>query len=47
MNTTEIKEEMMSPDFILEGSDGKVHSLKDYLGKKVILFFYPKDNTPG
>lgn len=47
MNSIEIKEGMVSPEFKLEGSDGKVHSLKDYLGKKVILFFYPKDNTPG
>lgn len=36
-----------APDFTLEGSDGKTHSLKDYLGKKVILYFYPRDNTPG
>lgn len=37
----------MAPDFTLAGSDGKEHSLKDYRGKKVILYFYPKDNTPG
>ncbi len=37
----------MAPDFTLPGSDGKNHSLKDYRGKKVILYFYPKDNTPG
>ncbi len=36
-----------APDFTLPGSDGKDHSLKDYKGKKVILYFYPKDNTPG
>ena len=29
------------------GSDGKEHKLSDYKGKKVILYFYPKDNTPG
>lgn len=40
-------EGQMSPDFTLAGSDGKEHSLKDYRGKKVILYFYPKDNTPG
>jgi len=36
-----------APDFDLEGSDGKRHSLKQYAGKNVILYFYPKDNTPG
>lgn len=40
-------EGQMAPDFTLAGSDGKEHSLKDYKGKKVILYFYPKDNTPG
>lgn len=29
------------------GSDKKEHKLSDYLGKKVILYFYPRDNTPG
>lgn len=28
-------------------SDGKEYSLNDFVGKKVVLFFYPKDNTPG
>ncbi len=36
-----------APDFSLEGSDGKQHTLKDYAGKTVIIYFYPKDNTPG
>ncbi|MCI1945203.1 thioredoxin-dependent thiol peroxidase [Clostridium luticellarii] len=36
-----------APDFSLTGSDKKNHKLSDYLGKKVILYFYPKDNTPG
>ena len=36
-----------APDFELPDQNGKVHSLKDYRGKKVILYFYPKDNTPG
>ncbi|WP_426350541.1 thioredoxin-dependent thiol peroxidase [Alloiococcus sp. CFN-8] len=40
-------EGIQAPDFTLPGSDGKDHSLKDYRGKKVILYFYPKDNTPG
>jgi peroxiredoxin Q/BCP len=33
--------------FSLEGNDGKTHSLADYKGKTVVLYFYPKDNTPG
>ncbi|MDD3293314.1 MAG: peroxiredoxin [Geobacteraceae bacterium] len=36
-----------APDFELEGSDGKKHSLHDYSGHTVIIYFYPKDNTPG
>ncbi len=36
-----------APAFSLEGSDGRKHSLKDYKGKTVVLYFYPKDNTPG
>jgi peroxiredoxin Q/BCP len=36
-----------APDFALQGSDGKRHSLKDYAGKIVVIFFYPKDNTSG
>lgn len=37
----------MAPDFTLLDQDGKSHSLKDYRGRKVILYFYPKDSTPG
>lgn len=36
-----------APDFVLPDQDGKKVSLKDYKGKKVILYFYPKDNTSG
>ena len=36
-----------APDFTLPDQNGKMHSLKDYKGKKVILYFYPKDNTSG
>lgn len=42
-----LTENMQAPDFILPGSDGKNHQLKDYKGKNVILYFYPRDNTPG
>jgi len=36
-----------APDFELVGSDGKKHELRDYSGKTVVIYFYPKDNTPG
>ena len=36
-----------APAFSLPDQDGKIHSLKDYLGKKVLIYFYPKDDTPG
>jgi peroxiredoxin Q/BCP len=42
-----IKEGDAAPAFELEGSDGKRHKLSDYKGKNVVLYFYPKDNTPG
>lgn len=35
------------PDFTLEDQDGKSHTLSQYRGKKVVLYFYPKDMTPG
>ena len=36
-----------APDFILAAHDGKKYSLKDFRGKKVVLYFYPKDDTSG
>lgn len=36
-----------APAFSLPDQDGVMHSLTDYAGKKVILYFYPKDNTSG
>ena len=36
-----------APHFSLQGSDQKVHALTDYVGKTVVLYFYPRDNTPG
>lgn len=38
---------MKAPDFSLPDENGVNHKLSDYLGKRVILYFYPKDNTPG
>lgn len=42
-----LKEGQKAPAFKLPGDDGEVHSLKDYVGKKVVLYFYPKDDTSG
>ena len=37
----------MAPEFTLPDQNGTIHTLKEYRGKKVILYFYPKDNTAG
>lgn len=37
----------IAPDFTLADSNGNEVSLSDFLGKRVVLYFYPKDNTPG
>ena len=42
-----IKEGTKAPNFTLNDKDGKAVSLSDFLGKKIILYFYPKDSTPG
>ena len=36
-----------APNFTLFDKDGNAVSLSDFLGKRVVLYFYPKDNTPG
>ena len=36
-----------APNFTLKDKDGNTVSLSDFVGKKVVLYFYPKDNTPG
>ena len=38
---------MKAPEFTLPDKNGNMVSLSDFLGKKVVLYFYPKDNTPG
>ena len=37
----------IAPNFTLNDKDGNFVSLSDFIGKKVVLYFYPKDNTPG
>lgn len=38
---------MKAPEFTLQDKDGNNVSLSDFIGKKVVLYFYPRDNTPG
>ena len=38
---------LKAPEFSLSDKDGNIVNLSDFLGKKVVLYFYPKDNTPG
>jgi len=42
-----LKENIPAPDFSLSDETGTVRKLSDYRGKNVILYFYPKDDTPG
>ncbi|MCO6500951.1 MAG: thioredoxin-dependent thiol peroxidase [Vicingus serpentipes] len=42
-----LKEGDAAPEFGIKDQNGKLHHLADYKGKKVILYFYPKDLTPG
>jgi peroxiredoxin Q/BCP len=42
-----IQEGKAAPDFALTDADGKRVSLRDFVGRDVILYFYPKDDTPG
>jgi peroxiredoxin Q/BCP len=37
----------LAPDFTLPDQNGQTHALKDYAGKWLVLYFYPKDDTPG
>jgi len=42
-----LTEGTIAPDFKLPNEEGKIISLVQFRGKKVVLYFYPKDNTPG
>jgi peroxiredoxin Q/BCP len=47
MSTSTIKVGKPAPEFVLQDQSGRPSSLKDYAGKWVVLYFYPKDDTPG
>ncbi len=42
-----VSADTIAPDFALSDADGVVHRLSDFRGKRVVLYFYPKDDTPG
>jgi thioredoxin-dependent peroxiredoxin len=42
-----ISENDVAPDFTLDNEDGEPVGLSDFRGRKVVLYFYPKDDTPG
>ncbi len=42
-----LKEGDKAPDFKVNADEGQTISLKDYRGKNLVLYFYPKANTPG
>ena len=42
-----IEQGTKAPNFTLSDKDGNLVTLSDFLGKKIVLYFYPKDNTPG
>ena len=44
---SKLKVGVTAPGFNLPDQDGKMHALKDYAGQWVLLYFYPKDDTPG
>ncbi|NTV66659.1 MAG: thioredoxin-dependent thiol peroxidase [Chlorobaculum sp.] len=45
--TTILKEGQKAPEFTAKDQDGNELSLRDFIGRKVVLYFYPKDDTPG
>ena len=44
---TDLAEGQQAPDFELKDESGKTHRLSDYQGQPILLYFYPKDDTPG
>lgn len=47
LSKPELKEGDVAPSFELRDQSGQTHSLRDYQGKNIVLYFYPKDDTPG
>ncbi len=47
MSITKLKEGVKAPEFSGKNQNGDIISLEEFKGKKVVLYFYPKDNTPG
>ena len=46
-NINGLKEGDLAPDFVLPDHDGKQRRLSDYRGQRVVVYFYPKADTPG
>lgn len=42
-----LSEGVKAPDFELKDSEGNLHKLSDYVGQTIVVYFYPKDDTPG
>src|SRR3989304_2926666 len=42
-----LKEKIKAPDFNLIDQNNKIHTLSDYKGKWIVIYFYPRDNSPG
>jgi len=42
-----LKQDVKAPEIIINDKDGNEVKLSSFIGKKVIVYFYPKDNTPG
>lgn len=47
MKSIKIEENSNAIDFSLKDQNGKMHKLSDYKGKNIVLYFYPRDDTPG
>jgi len=47
MRENMLKEGDIAPDFVAKNQDGKQIKLSDFRGQKIVLYFYPKDDTPG
>jgi peroxiredoxin Q/BCP len=45
--SVELREGDKAPDFAVRDQDDRIHRLQDYQGKRVLLYFYGKDDTPG